>query len=161
MKALPLVPAWLVVSMGVTVSASAQNLALNKPATGTTSCNADETPAKAVNGSVSGGNSDKWCSLGATKFWQVDLGSARAIQSFTLRHAAAGGESASWNTRDYDLLVSTDGTTFTTVVQARANTAAVTNHTVSVTARYVRLNVITPTQDGNTAARIYEVEVYA
>ena len=137
------------------------NVALGRPATADSSCNANEGPAKAVNGSVSGGNSDKWCSLGATKFWQVDLGSARAIQSFTLRHAAAGGESASWNTRDYDLLVSTDGTTFTTVVQARANTAAVTNHTVSVTARYVRLNVITPTQDGNTAARIYEVEVYA
>lgn len=137
------------------------NVALGQPATADSSCNADEGPQKAVNGSVSGGTTDKWCSLGAAKFWRVDLGSARAIQSVTLRHAAAGGESASWNTRDYDLLVSTDGVTFTTVVQARANTAAVTTHTVAVTARYVRLNVVTPAQDGNTAARIYEVEVYA
>jgi hypothetical protein len=28
-------------------------------------------------------------------------------------------------------------------------------------ARYVRLNVITPTSSGDTAARIYEFEVYA
>ena len=40
----------------------------------TASCNADEGPAKAVNGSVTGGNTDKWCSLGATKWLQVDLG---------------------------------------------------------------------------------------
>jgi len=66
------------------------NVALNKAATADSSCNANEGPAKAVNGSVSGGNSDKWCSLGATKFWQVDLGSPFAIQSFTVRHAAAG-----------------------------------------------------------------------
>jgi Glycosyl hydrolase family 92 len=39
------------------------NLALNRPATGSTPCNANEGPEKAVNGSVAGGNSDKWCSL--------------------------------------------------------------------------------------------------
>jgi hypothetical protein len=56
--------------------------------------------------------------------------------------------------------VSADGSSWTTVVQARANTADVSTHSVSVSGRYVRLNVITPTQTTDNAARIYELEVY-
>jgi hypothetical protein len=140
---------------------AATNLALNRPATADSSCNANEGPAKAVNGSISGGNTDKWCSAAAAPSWQVDLGSATAVRTVTVRHAGAGGESAASNTRDYDLQASTDGVNWTTMVQARANTASVTTHAVSVTARFVRLNVITPVQAGAGAARIYEVEVYA
>ena len=45
---------------------------------------------------------------------------------------------------------------------ARGNTASVTTHTITpVTARYVRLNVIAPTSNADTAARIYELEVFA
>ena len=140
---------------------TAVNVALGKAATADSSCNTNETAPKAVNGSVSGGSSDKWCSLGASKWWRVDLGASTAITSVTIRHAGAGGESTSWNTRDYDLQVSTDGSTWTTVVQARASTASVTTHNLTATARYVRLNVITAEQGGGGAARIYEVEVYA
>jgi predicted alpha-1,2-mannosidase len=137
------------------------NVALGQPATADSSCNANEGPAKAVNGTVTGGTTDKWCSLGATKFWQVDLGSSRALQSVRVLHAAAGGESATWNTRDFDIQVSTDGAVWTTVAQVRGNTAAETSQPVSVTARFVRLGIITPTQTTDNAARIYEVEVYA
>jgi len=137
------------------------NVALNKPATGSTPCNANEGPAKAFNGSVSGGTSDKFCSLAATKFLQVDLGQSFALSSVTLRHAGAGGESTTWNTRDYDVLVSTDGTTWTTLVQARGNTASVSTHAITATARYARLNILAPQQNGTGAARIYEFEVYA
>lgn len=144
-----------------TTGTGPSNVALNKAATGSASCNANEAPPKAVNGSVSGGNSDKFCSLAATKFLRVDLGQNYAVTSLTVRHAGAGGESTSWNTRDYDLQVSTDGTNFTTVVQARGNTASVSSHTVSATARYVRLNILAAEQGGGGAARIYELEVYA
>ncbi|WP_109522584.1 glycoside hydrolase family 97 catalytic domain-containing protein [Nocardia aurea] len=138
-----------------------RNLALGKPATADSSCNANETAPKAVNGSVSGGWSDKWCSGGA-KWWRVDLGSSVTVRSFTVRHAGAGGESASYNTRDFDIQVSADGSAWTTVVQARGNTANVSTHPVTaVTARYVRLNVVTAEQGGNGAARIYEVEAYS
>ncbi len=41
------------------------------------------------------------------------------------------------------------------------NTAGATTHPVGVTARYVRLNVTTPTQSTDAAARIYELEVYS
>jgi glycogen debranching enzyme len=139
------------------------NLALNKPATGSMSCNAMEGPEKAVNGGVSGGNSDKWCSAASTRFLQVDLGREYAIGSFTVYHAGAGGEPTGWNTRDFDLLVSKDAGTWHTVASPRGNTANATTHPLAapVNGRYVRLNVITPTSTTDTTARIYELEVYA
>jgi predicted alpha-1,2-mannosidase len=139
------------------------NLALNHPATADSSCNANETPGKAVNGSISGGLSDKWCSLGAvgTQFWQVDLGGTHSVNQIVIDHAGAGGEQTGWNTRAFNLQVSTDGTNFTTVVTVTANTASVTTHTITpVNARFVRLNIVTPTNNGNGAARIYEVQVF-
>ncbi|MEE4546860.1 GH92 family glycosyl hydrolase [Streptomyces sp. V4-01] len=142
-------------------SASA-DVALNKPATADSSCNGDESAAKAVNGSVSGGTADKWCSLGGTTWWRVDLGGPTPVRTLTVRHAGAGGESTAWNTRDYDIQASDDGTTWTTLVQARGNTASVTTHAVSVTTRYLKLNVLTPEQSGTGgAARIYEFEAYS
>jgi alpha-glucosidase len=57
--------------------------------------------------------------------------------------------------------VSANGTSFTTVVQVRGNTAAVTTHPVNTTGRYVRLNVIGGEQDGGGTARIYELEAYS
>jgi hypothetical protein len=138
------------------------NLALNKPATGSAACTTSEGPAKAVNGSVSGGNSDKFCSLAASKFLQVDLGSSKALGSVEISHAAAGGESASFNTRAFTVQTSTDGSTWTTRATITNNTAAVTTHSVSgITARYVRLNITTPTQGTDPAARIYELKVFA
>jgi F5/8 type C domain len=137
------------------------NLAVNRPATGSTACNPNEGPAKAVNGSASGGNSDKFCSLAGTRFLQVDLGASRSVQSLVVRHAGAGGETASWNTRDFDLLLSSDGTSFTTVAQVRGNTASVSTHPLgsATSARFARMNIITPTQTADAAARIYELEV--
>ncbi|GIH07121.1 hypothetical protein Rhe02_51880 [Rhizocola hellebori] len=138
------------------------NLALNKPATASSQCAATEAPAKAVNGSWTGGNADKWCALGTNRWLQVDLQSNQQVSKFVVRHSGAGGEKASWNTRDFDLQVSTNGTTWTTVASPRGNTANVTTHTFTpVTARYLRLNVITPTSDTDTAARIYELEAYS
>ncbi len=138
------------------------NLALDRPATGSAPCNANEGPAKAVNGSVSGGNSDKFCTLAATKRLTVDLGTSRRVGRFVVRHAGAGGESTTLNTRAFTIQTSTDGTTFATVVNVTANTASSSTHTIAPrTARFVRLNVTTPAQNTSNAARIYELEVYA
>jgi hypothetical protein len=137
------------------------NLALNRPVTGSAPCASNEGPEKAVNGSVSGGNSDKFCS-GASNAWlQVDLGSAVALNSFVVRHAGAGGESADYNTRAFTIQLSTDGTTWTTPVSVADNTAGVSTHPISMaTARYVKLTVTTPTQTTEMGTRIYEFEVY-
>ncbi|GHJ44670.1 alpha-1,2-mannosidase [Catellatospora sp. TT07R-123] len=137
------------------------NVALNKTATADSSCNANEGPDKAVNGTWTGGNTDKWCSLGTAKWWQVDLGGSFPISSITVRHAGAGGESTTWNTKDFNLQVSSDGSTWTTVATVTGNTASTTTHAVSATGRYVRLNISAPTSTTDNAARIYEVEVYS
>jgi hypothetical protein len=138
----------------------ANNIALNRPATADSQCGSGEGPEKAVNGSVSGGWSDKWCSKGASRWLRVDLGSRQHIGSMVVRHAGAGAELPAWNTRDFDLQVSDDGNQWTTVAQARGNTADSTTHAMNTNGRYVRLNVITPTSNGDDAARIYDLEVY-
>ncbi|MGW2159567.1 endo-beta-N-acetylglucosaminidase [Nonomuraea sp. NPDC001699] len=137
------------------------NLALGRPATASGQCNADEGPAKAVNGSVTGGNADKWCALTSTKWLEVDLGSAKQLTRFVVRHAQAGGEQASWNTRDFTVQVrSSASDAWTTAVTVTGNTAGTSTHPVTATARYVRLNITKPAQDSDPAARIYEFEVW-
>jgi hypothetical protein len=136
------------------------NLALNKSATADSSCNANEGPAKAVNGSWTTGTTDKWCSLGSSKWLQLDLGSSQAIARFAIRHAGDGGENPALNTRAFTIQVSNNATAWTTVATVSANTANVTTHAVATSGRYVRLNITTPTNNGNPAARIYEFEVY-
>jgi hypothetical protein len=137
------------------------NLARGMAATGTAPCSSSAAPAQAFNGSISGGLSDKWCSHQASPSLQVDLGSVSQVSSFVVRHAGAGEEALAFNTRDFGISVSVDGVNFTQVVTVAGNTASNTTHVIPATAaRYVRLDVVTPTQNGNTGARIYEFEVY-
>jgi beta-xylosidase len=137
------------------------NLAQGRPATGSAACAAAEGPDKAVNGSVSGGNSDKFCSAVSGAWLQVDLGATKAISRFEVAHAQAGGESATYNTKAFTISVSNDGTTWSQAVSVTNNTAATTVHPVSgVSGRYVRLNVTTPTQSTDIATRIYELRAF-
>ena len=92
-----------------------QNLALGSPATGSLPCSPDQGPEKAVNGSVAGGKGDSWCAEDRPLFLQVDLGAARPLKRFVVKHASAGGESEDSDSRDFNIQVSTDGKTFTTV----------------------------------------------
>jgi predicted alpha-1,2-mannosidase len=74
--------------------------------------------------------------------------------------AVDGGDEPQQNTRDFNIQLSADGKVWTQVVSVTGNTASQTSHPISPTpARYVRLDVVTPSNDGSTAARIYEVEV--
>jgi F5/8 type C domain-containing protein len=90
------------------------NLALNRPATGSVPCSQDQGPDKAVNGSVA----DKWCADDWPLFLQVDLGAARPVTRFIVKHASAGGESEDSDTRDFNIQLSNDGKTFTTVASS-------------------------------------------
>ena len=95
-----------------------ENLALRRPATGSVPCSADQGPEKAVNGSVTGGQVDKWCARDFPWFLQVDLGTSRPLTRFVLKHASAGGENEESDTRDFNIQVSGDGKTFTTVASS-------------------------------------------
>jgi hypothetical protein len=91
------------------------NLALRRPVTGAPPCRDDQGPEKAVNGSVTGGESDKWCAEERPFFLQVDLGETRAVARFVVKHASAGGENEESDTREFNIQVSADGKVFTTV----------------------------------------------
>jgi F5/8 type C domain len=94
------------------------NLALNRPVTGSLPCSPDQGPEKAVNGSVAGGEADKWCSADWPLFLQVDLGAVRPVTRFVLKHASAGGEDEESDTREFNIQVSHEGKTFTTVASS-------------------------------------------
>jgi ABC-type transport system involved in multi-copper enzyme maturation permease subunit len=91
------------------------NLALNRPAAGSIPCSEDQGSEKAVNGSVAGGEPDRWCSGDRPLYLQVDLGTARPVERFVVKHASAGGESEGSDTREFNIQVSMDAKSFTTV----------------------------------------------
>lgn len=94
---------------------SRDNLALGRPATGSLPCSPDQGPEKAVNGSVTGGEADRWCAQDSPLFLQVDLGAVRPVSRFIVKHASAGGDNEESDTREFNIQVSTEGKTFTTV----------------------------------------------
>jgi outer membrane protein OmpA-like peptidoglycan-associated protein len=137
------------------------NFALKKMSTSSVSCNVNEGPEKAFNGSVSAGNSDKWCSPVTPAFLQVDLGRTFVVNQFIVRHAGSGGEPSVLNTRDYNIQLSTNGRDFATAVRVTANLKDISVHAIPATwARFVRLSVRRPAQHGDNSSRIYELEVY-
>jgi hypothetical protein len=94
------------------------NLALHRPATGSLRCSEDQGPEKAVNGSVTGGQADKWCGFDFPLFLQVDLGAVHPLTRFIVKHASAGGENEESDTREFNIQLSNDGKTFTTVASS-------------------------------------------
>lgn len=133
------------------------NLSLNKSATASSFVNENEAPQYALDGNVK----TKWCAVGsAPHTLTIDLGDIKTIGELEISHAEAGGESSGMNTKAYSLEVSNDGENFTPVLNVDDNTKAISNDAFPVTkARYVRLNIIQPTQGADSAARIYEVAV--
>lgn len=120
--------------------------------------NDNEAPPFAVDGDVT----KKWCATGNPPHeLTVDLGDVKAVCQVRISHAEAGGESPDMNTKAYSILVSEDGETFTEVVKVTKNFAGESVDTFQVVnARYVKLVVEKPTQGSDTAARIYEFQVY-
>jgi hypothetical protein len=94
------------------------NLALHRPATGSVPCSQDQGPEKAVNGSVAGGQADRWCARGWPLFLQVDLGAVRPVTRFVVKHASAGGENEEADTREFNIQLSNDGKIFSTVASS-------------------------------------------
>jgi hypothetical protein len=143
-----------------TPTPSSINLALNKTATANQYVSG-ETPAKAVDSSVT--NNSKWCSTASGDKWLcVDLGATYNVSRWVVKHAGAGGESTTYNTKNFKLQRSTDGSTWYDVEAVTNNTASITDRTVtSFSARYVRLYITQAEQSANNAARIYEFEAYA
>ncbi len=111
---------------------------------------------------MDGDPSKKWCATGSAPHEiTLDLGQVHTVSAVDVFHAEAGGESADMNTKSYVISVSEDGGTFEEVRSVTKNAAGSTHDTFSpAKARFVRLTINKPTQGSDSAARIYEIEVY-
>jgi hypothetical protein len=128
-------------------------------------CALNEAVSKVVDGKVYAQDENdkfKWCTHTAAPSVLVDLGEVLNIGRVIVRHAGAGGESIDLNTRAFTIEVGDDETMLDKVADVTDNRESSTIHDFpAVDARYVRLTVTNPTQNGNTSTRIYEIEVYA
>lgn len=120
--------------------------------------NENEAPEFAVDGD----KSKKWCATGSAPHEiTIDLGSVQAVSAVDMYHAEAGGESADMNTKSYEIYTSEDGAAFEKVRGVTKNTAGSTHDAFApVNAQFVKVVILKPTQGSDSAARIYEVEVY-
>ncbi|MEV7331463.1 family 20 glycosylhydrolase [Micromonospora sp. NPDC093244] len=124
------------------------NLALNRPATASST----ETAAFPASAAVDGDLSTRWSSAYTDPSWiQVDLGSSQELSRVALRWEAAYA-------RAYQIQTSTNGTTWTTAVTVTAGDGGTDEHILNTTARYVRVQ---GTQRATTYGySLQEFEVY-
>lgn len=120
--------------------------------------NENEAPEFAVDGDVT----KKWCATGSAPHEiTLDLGEVKTVSAVDISHAQAGGESGDMNTKSYAIYTSKDGTDFEEVRSVTKNTEGTTHDAFApVDAQFVKLVINKPTQGSDSAARIYEVEVY-
>lgn len=124
----------------------------------TTACNSTtETPDHAFDGSLA----TKACSnSGGNKWVYVRLPTSSRVSTIICSHAEAGGEDPSFTTRDFQLDVSSDGQTWTTVARVLGNPHPVTRHDIGTRrALYVRFLTTQAEQSGDNALRLYEMDV--
>ena len=120
--------------------------------------NENEAPKFALDGKTD----TKWCATGpAPHEIALDLGEVKTISEVHIAHAEAGNESPDMNTKAYVIEVSEDGVNYTQAAKITGNDAGSTvDAFAAVPARYVKVTIEKPTQGSDTAARIYELEVY-
>ena len=134
-----------------------QNLAIGKEVTSSGS-ESGESAALAVDGD----DSTKWCHLdGLSGEWiQVDLGESYDIRRWNAEFAGIQ-EDIKYNPRDFVIQASIDGESWTDIAKVYGNTkSSCGRNTEGISARYIRLEMLTSTQNNDGGARLYELEVW-
>ena len=139
-------------------AANMQNLSKGKNASASSYVNENEAPQFALDGD----KTKKWCATGTPPHEIViDLGAVHTVSEVAISHAEAGGESPDMNTKAYTISISEDGVNYTEVVNVTRNSLGETKDTFAPQkAKFVKLQITKPTQGSDSAARIYEVEVF-
>jgi hypothetical protein len=94
------------------------NLALKRPATGSSPCTPEEGPEKAFNGSINSNKSDCWCTHEQNGFLQVDLGTPYNLKRIVIKHSVAKGERSDLNRAYVSIQASKDNKSFPIIVNA-------------------------------------------
>jgi hypothetical protein len=128
--------------------ASGPNIALNRPATASSTEAAGQEPSKAVDGN----SSTRWSSLYSDPQWiRIDLGSSKTIRRVKLNWEAAYG-------RSYKIQVSGNGSKWTDIYSTTTGDGGIDDLTVNGTGRYVRMY---GTQRGTGwGYSLWEFEIY-
>ena len=92
----------------------------------------------------------------------LDLGEAKKFDTYTLVNAGSKSTSKNNNTSEWELFVSDDGTTWTSVDYQNGNTADIASVNIGdTTARYVKIRFFTTDQGVNTGTvRLYEFMLF-
>ncbi len=116
--------------------------------------------SKAVDGSTA--QPDGWYDGVLPQWLVVDLGETKIVSEFIVYHNSSWGGDAGYNTEDYTIQVSDSSNgPWTDVVTVEGNTAGVTRHEITpISCRYVRLYITDPSNNGDAASRIYEIEIF-
>lgn len=135
----------------ILVKTGSPNLALGASATASSVDSADHAPNLAVDGN----SGSRWSSSYAENQWlEIDLGQIRSLNRLTLRWEKAAG-------KDYRLLLSQDGTNWTSVADVKGNSSYDTtlSYTFETTsARYIRMEGATKTTEYGFS--IWELAAY-
>lgn len=136
------------------------NVALNASATASGQCNNNEIAKAAVDGK----SDTKWCdNTNAKKKWlKLDLGQIYNLNQWVVKNAAINESANSpfWNTKDFRLQKSIDGTVWEDVDAVRNNVQTIVDrHVPAFSARYIRFYIDKGAHDNNTV-RLYELELY-
>lgn len=137
----------------VTISAASVNLALNKPASASsTRSGSSYTAGKAVDGSAS----SSWMSstTSSAQWVRVDLGSSQSISYVKVTWPAT------YYAKAFQIQTSPDGSSFTSRYSATNATGSVTTaNFAAVSARYVR--IYCTTRNNSSSYGVAELKVYA
>lgn len=139
-------------------AAEQKELARNCTCTSSGYVNEKESDQNALDGSLS----TKWCATGEGPHTiTIDLGKEYLIGAVEIAHAQSGGEGSDYNTKAFTIACGTDGKSFPEKTVVTDNKEAVSRTPVKpVKARYIKLTINQASQGGDTAARIYEIQVY-
>ncbi|WP_044479804.1 GH92 family glycosyl hydrolase, partial [Paenibacillus antibioticophila] len=138
-----------------------RNVALNAAVTASGQCNSNEAGKFAVDGKTD----TKWCDNTSAKIkWlKLDLGQVYTINEWVVMNAAVGESKNApfWNTKNFRLQKSDDGTIWTDVDIVQNNAQAIVDRYLPepFSARYVRFYVSQGEYDSNTV-RLYELQLY-
>ncbi len=135
----------------IVVTNAPVNLALNKPATAS-STNSSYVAGNAVDGSTSTYWRSGSLSSSTVAWWRVDLGAVKSFSRVVIKWRS------SYYAKQYDLQVSSDGVVFNNVYTDNAGNGGTDDVTfATATGRYVRVYM---RRNNASSERINEVEVY-
>ena len=140
-----------------------KNLARTAKADAIGKCGDTEAAEFAIDGKLN----TKWCMNNKSMlpyWWVIGFPTTTTIQQFILKHAGAGGENVTQNTKSYEIWAKKGTAAWAKVAENKDNPGDVTGNVTKnflanpVDADSVKVVVLNP--GGDDAARIYEIEVY-